>query len=130
MKKLIIIIINSTIIIISGILICFFSLPSKIDIVAEDSFFSDYEVINDEVMFYCTITFKNDYNEDKVINIFASSDEDIETGLLAEARMPGYKSDDFESVFLIPASSQGLITLFLWDNTAELLLNMTDYCRI
>lgn len=65
----------------------------EIRIDAEESFYSDFEVKDENVLIYCTLLIENPTNSDTNITLSANFDDDVKLGLLKYASLDGYQSD-------------------------------------
>lgn len=59
-------------------------------IVYENSFFSNYEIVDNKVNTYCELYIYNEFNCDKVVELIANDIDNKEFGLLKESKMKGY----------------------------------------
>ncbi len=65
----------------------------EIRIDAEESFYSEFEVKDENVLIYCTLLIENPTNSDANITLSANFDDDVKLGLLKYASLDGYQSD-------------------------------------
>lgn len=71
------------------------------------SFFSDFEVVGNDVYFHCDISIKNDGPQDIKFKLAAVSDEDQKSGLLETAEIDAVDlKTGTEQVFEIPAGQE------------------------
>lgn len=71
------------------------------------SFFSEFEVVGNDVYFYCNISVKNDGPQDIKFKLTAVSDEDQKSGLLETAEMDAVDLETgAEQVFEIAAGQE------------------------
>ena len=78
----------------------------RIEIIKAESYFHEFEVIDDTVYIRCYATIKNTFKEDKTIAISASFPEDVKNGLLKFSELDAYDADNEKEVFTIPKKSQ------------------------
>lgn len=94
MKRTKIVIIAAVIILAAAVaLVLGAHLRQKNDVILieEESFFLDYEIIDDEVWLRCRVTLCNAGNEDRTVKLRADFSEDVKTGLLKDGTL--YASD-------------------------------------
>lgn len=78
----------------------------KVYINKDSSYFSDFIVENDKVYIRCSITIKNTYKADKTVILSANMTDDVNTGLLNEAKIYSLNEDGSISDFIIKGESQ------------------------
>jgi hypothetical protein len=75
-----------------------------LELIKEDSFFNDFEVIGDKVFIKCIITVKNNTENNIQYKINAIFEDDVRIGLLKNEKLEGYAEDLMSNVFIISAS--------------------------
>lgn len=56
-------------------------------VIEDESFFSDFEVIDNEVHIYCVVSLKNDSSDIKKVKLTGNFQKEVEKGLLKEASL-------------------------------------------
>ena len=77
----------------------------KIYVDKEKSYFSDFEVENDQVFIKCHITLTNTFETEKMVNLSAKLPEDVTIGLLKNEEVHVLNEDGLENVFILPANA-------------------------
>ena len=77
---------------------------NDLEIINEESWLSDFEVIDDKVLVKCIITIKNNTGNNIKYKINAISKEDVATGLLKNEILEGFKEDLVNNIFNISAN--------------------------
>jgi hypothetical protein len=73
-------------------------------LIKEDSFFNDFEVVDDKVFIKCIITVKNNTENNIQYKINAIFEDDVRIGLIRNEKLEGYTEDLMSNVFTIPAN--------------------------
>ena len=82
-----------------------YNTTDKIYIDKEKSYFSGFEVENDQVFIKCHITLTNTFETEKMVNLSAKLPEDVTSGLLKNEEVHVLNEDGLENVFILPANA-------------------------
>jgi hypothetical protein len=75
-----------------------------LEIINENSWFNDFEVIGDKVLIECKITIRNNTENNIQYKINAVFEDDVQIGLLKYEKLEGYKEDLVNNIFSISAN--------------------------
>ena len=82
----------------------------SVEIVNETSFFSDYELKNDKVYIYCTVTVKNNLDTAQQIMIQGDFADDYLSGFVKDKILCAYDKDNLDNnMFIIMANSEQML---------------------
>ena len=73
----------------------------KLILIREKSFFSEYSIVEDQVLIRCEITVKNSYDTSRQFTLEAALPEDMKGGLLKEETLIGWNESLEKTVFTI-----------------------------
>ena len=76
----------------------------EIEIIKDKSYFNDFEIVDGVTCIKCTITIRNNSDEDKIIGVSAKFDEDYESGLVSEEFIAGKWQPSGEEQLTVPAN--------------------------
>ena len=79
----------------------------------EKSYFSDFKVENDKVYIYCTLFIENSADDEKIIELKATLNDDAENGLLKEAVIDGYSRDEATKNFTLQKGESRIDVVFI-----------------
>lgn len=77
-----------------------------IKIIEKESYYSNFHVENDKVYIECVVTIKNSDKYKKTINLSARFDEDVNIGLLKQAKIYALSSSNMKEKFEIKQNSK------------------------
>lgn len=83
-----------------------------------ESYFSDFEVVGQQVNIKCYVTLKNTFNENKTVELAALFPDDVRFGLLQSSTLSGVHLDSLEGRFAVPAKSQKAFEVLFIGNFA------------
>jgi len=83
----------------------------SVRLISEGSYYSDFEVVDDQVLICCRVTIENPTTSDLSIRIIADFPDDVAAGLLADAQLFAVDSNTGEATFVIPANSRVTIDI-------------------
>lgn len=82
-------------------------------VVAAESFFVDFEVIEEMVCIDCCVCLQNDTSQSKTVQLLADFSDDYEAGLLQEAKLFASAARDSETTsFTVPPGKTVLNVVF------------------
>ncbi len=87
----------------------------EIGIDTEESFYSDFEVEDEQVLIYCTILIENPTKSEANITLSANFDDDVKLGLLEEASLDGYQPDLETKTFKLIKGDNWIDVVFIGD---------------
>ena len=96
MRKIVIGVVCAFIIMMS-IFYGFFFFFTKVEVVKNESWFSDFEIQNGETLIYCELTLKNNSNAPTTFSVKGVFDKDYESGLVSDKVVTGYFEDSGET---------------------------------
>lgn len=76
-----------------------------VEIDKQESFFSDFSIIKNNVDINCYITIKSTYSKDIKVKLTANMEDDFNSGLLKKAELLGINKANGEKLFQIPAKT-------------------------
>ena len=80
---------------------------SNLNLIEEESFFSDFVIEDGTVIFYCKISVLNETEELKLVEIHGDFTEDFESGLISKASLTADDPDTGVTSFLLsPGENQ------------------------
>ena len=80
---------------------------SSVVVQKDGSWFSDFEVVGEQVNFYCFLRLKNTGEQAQTVSIYGSFDADVHGGLVAESRLLAHDTSDLrETAFYVPAGTE------------------------
>ena len=88
---------------------------NTIEIVAKESFYSNYIIEGDKVYIECKLMIKNVIGNDVAIELFADFKDDVEAGLLKEAQLKGFQEDRETSEFILSQGTKRIVVVFIGD---------------
>lgn len=65
----------------------FISSRSKVTVIADESYLDEFEVIDQEVHIYCTVSLRNRSDDDKTVRLRGDFQEEVDIGLLKEKHL-------------------------------------------
>lgn len=104
-KNVILCVLISLVVIVVGVYI-FNNPKDTVEIIKKESYYSNFHVKDGKVYIECVITIKNNYNYKKAINLSARFDEDVNTGLLKQAKIYALSSSNIKEKFEIKQNSK------------------------
>ena len=84
-----------------------------ISINKEESFYSKFEVINEQVLIHCTILVENPTNAERNVTFSANFENDVKIGLLKTAQLDGYQTDLETNSFTINKGDNWIDVVFI-----------------
>lgn len=78
---------------------------SKVVVIDDESFFDEFEVIDNEVHIYCVVSLKNNSSESKKVKLLGNFQEEVDIGLLKEDNLEAYFMEDASSTIVIDGNS-------------------------
>lgn len=78
---------------------------NKVIVIDEESFFDDFEIINDEVHIYCIVSLRNYGTNGKKIKILGDFQEEVNIGLLKERDLEAYFMEEASNAIVIEGNS-------------------------
>lgn len=72
----------------------------------EKSLYEDFEIFDNQVTIFCSVTVQNDSKHAKEFQMLADFTEDVKTGLLTEANLVGYQKDTNRDTFKIEGEQE------------------------
>lgn len=80
---------------------------SDVAVQKDGSWFSDFEIVGDQVNFYCFLRLKNTGEQAQTVSIYGSFDADARGGLVTESRLLAHDTSNPRSTaFYIPAGEE------------------------
>ena len=79
----------------------------------EQSFFSNFKIIDEKVYMKCELVIQNTYNINKNIKLTATSEKDKQSGLLTDDIMIGYDNNCQTDIFTIVPGTNKLSVYFV-----------------
>ena len=80
---------------------------SDVVVQKDGSWFSDFEIVDDQVNFYCFLRLKNTGEQAQTVSIFGNFDADVRGGLVTESRLLAHDTNDPRATaFYIPAGTE------------------------
>lgn len=80
---------------------------ANLKIVEDKSNFSDFVIKKETVIFYCTVSIRNDTDGLKMIELHGDFTEDYESGLIQDARLQAFDPQSGDTTFLLlPGENQ------------------------
>ncbi len=106
-RKSVYIIISFIIVILTVIISCYlkFFTKNEVIVIEEESFFDDFEIVNDEVHIYCIVSLRNYSINDKKIKISGNFQEEVNIGLLKESDLEAYFMEEASNAIVIEGNS-------------------------
>lgn len=77
----------------------------RITVINKESFFDEYEIIDDEVHIYCMISLRNNSSKTKKVKILGDFQKEVDIGLLKENNLEAYFVEEASSVIVIDGNS-------------------------
>ncbi len=75
----------------------------------------DFKVENGKVLFSCSLAVENLTDDDLTVKITAYSKEDVDGGLLKQAKMSGYCEDMISDTFKMKSGESSVTVIFVGD---------------
>lgn len=77
----------------------------RVTVMNKESFFDEYEIIDDEVHIYCMISLRNNSSKTKKVKILGDFQKEVDIGLLKENNLEAYFVEEASSVIVIDGNS-------------------------
>lgn len=77
----------------------------RVSVINKESFFDEYEIIDDEVHIYCMISLRNNSSKTKKVKILGDFQKEVDIGLLKENNLEAYFVEEASSVIVIDGNS-------------------------
>lgn len=77
----------------------------RVTVINKESFFDEYEIIDDEVHIYCMISLRNNSSKTKKVKILGDFQKEVDIGLLKENNLEAYFVEEASSVIVIDGNS-------------------------
>ena len=92
---------------IAGVISACASGASGVVLRKEGSWFSNYEVVGDEVHFNCILRLQNTTNQAKAVAVYGKFDEDVRGGLVKESRLLAHDANELQTTtFYLAAGAE------------------------
>ncbi|HBL84644.1 MAG: hypothetical protein A2Y17_10950 [Clostridiales bacterium GWF2_38_85] len=80
--------------------------PLEVSINRDDSFFWDFDIVDNQVQIQCFVTLINNTDTDKTVTITGHFPDDVENGLLKEADLTAVDENGETAKFVVSADSE------------------------
>lgn len=101
------IIISAILIVIAVIIGCCLAISfrSKVTVIEDESYLEKFEVIDQEVHIYCTVSLINKSGDDKAVRLLGDFQEEVKIGLLQEKHLEAYFMEEGSNTIIIKGNS-------------------------
>ena len=86
---------------------------AEVRVNTNESFFSDFYVLDNKVYIKCELLVQNTFGIDKAVKFSALCEDDKAGGLLKEAQIAGYQADYIGQVFSVKPGDNALTVYFI-----------------
>jgi hypothetical protein len=88
---------------------------NTLEIINKESYYSNYIIDGDKVYIECELAFNNLRETETTIELYADFPDDVELGLLKNAKIMGYHDDLLTSTFSLPEGKTRIFVVFIGD---------------